>query len=349
VIETGELTLAALVGSDPPPTGPQVLDIAVSLAELLAGAHRDGHVHGAVRAENVVASPDVRLLPPDPAADTSHVGDQMAFGGMLHDLFGDRAPAPVAAVVARAEAGQFADLGEVAAALRAAQRELGYAPATEVVEPPGPAATNRAPLVLALVLVALLGGLGVLLVRGEDDDPQVAPAATTTTELPLVEYIDIEDETGVLTVSVPSAWSDVDGRTADLGPAVAASTDLDRLRAFDYTVPGLVYAAIEADAHPEIDPDDPDAVLDELLDDQRSTGRLVDVCESDGRADYRDTLYTGRIERLTGCNGEGDVIIIVAAPVSRAYAVIVEVHLPAGDDTGVLERIQETFVVSGFP
>jgi hypothetical protein len=352
---TGELTLADVVRAQPPPTGPEVLRLAADAAELLADAHRRGYVHGEIRAEAIVVTAEgaVRLLPPAAASTATAQDDQRAFGAMLRSLLGTAVPPPVRGAIDRTSSGGYRDLDEVAAALRAA----GSAEPPAAPSPTVAATDDRRlrPLLLASVVVGLLGVAAAALVADPDDEGErgAATTSTSTTEATAsttdAPFVELDDETGVLVVEVPAAWDDVDRRPNGGRPTVQASTDLERFATFDYGVPGVRYEAVDVAVEPAVDPSDPDGVLDALIEAPRGGASLAEQCRSVGRQDYDDGLFTGRAEQLTACGGAADVVLIVAAPRSRTFSVIVEVRLPPGEPDVTLERIVQSFNISGFP
>ena len=99
---------------------------------------------------------------------------------------------------------------------------------------------------------------------------------------------------------VPAFWTGDPTPFAN-GTRRSTSTDLTRLFAADYGVPG-----VEISAFPpaQIDPSNLDAVLDLALTTDRTGGALVNICQRGERTDFvpADGLVVGRIERLTTCN-----------------------------------------------
>jgi hypothetical protein len=60
-------------------------------------------------------------------------------------------------------------------------------------------------------------------------------------------------------------------------------------------------------------------------------------------------LSTGRFERLTGCNGGGDVIIIAATDVNLTFTALIEVHVGNPPDDSGVDAVTSSFNVVRFP
>lgn len=147
------------------------------------------------------------------------------------------------------------------------------------------------------------------------------------------QYETITDDTGTIEVEVPVEWSDVRGAPSDFGPTIVASTDVDALLS-GWDVPGVeVIATRQADAS------NPDPILDQLA---------QSACTSQGRQDYSDPLYHGRFEFFTDCGGtDTKYLVLVVAPEDNAYTVGVTVQLVSDADLDALDRVLNSFVVSG--
>ncbi len=150
------------------------------------------------------------------------------------------------------------------------------------------------------------------------------------------DYVTVTDDSGVISVDVPAEWSDVDGRAFEgVGPSVAASPDVQSF--YDgFTVPGVEVTATKNFA--------PDELLDVL-------GILTDglPCDVVGDPqDYSDPLYTGLFQVIEDCGGTAtDLLYVVAAPEEGDFLVIVVIQVVTDADLAALDRILETFVVTG--
>ncbi|MBI5089722.1 MAG: trypsin-like peptidase domain-containing protein [Actinobacteria bacterium] len=146
-------------------------------------------------------------------------------------------------------------------------------------------------------------------------------------------YTDVTDDTGMLTVSVPVEWYDIDGASIDLGgvssTSLIASTDVAAFQS-NWDVPGVQFVASEALIG---------YTADELLD-LAST----DECVSEGRVDYDDGLWYGRYESFTNCGGTGATSIVVAAfDDEGTYGVLVAVQVVTDADLVALDEILNSF------
>lgn len=147
------------------------------------------------------------------------------------------------------------------------------------------------------------------------------------------DYTLVTDDSGMLSVSVPTDWFDVDGAPIDLGgvssPSIIASTSVDGFQN-NWDVPGVQFIASEALIG---------YTADELLDLAAS-----DECVSEGRVDYDDGVFTGRYESYADCGGTGAKTIVVAAfDEDGTYGVLVAVQVVTDADLVALDEILNTF------
>lgn len=197
-----------------------------------------------------------------------------------------------------------------------------------------PAATPLAPrrrrpfLVGAALGVAATATVVGLLIRGGETEEEAVPAYD--------EYVAVTDDTGVLTMNVPVQWSDVNGTAwerdgAEVGPAVAASVDLEDL--YDtWETPGVFFgASIELAA------EDENALLDGF--------DFSEDCEYGGREPYEDALYRGSLDVWENCGGLGtQLITLVAFPETRAFVLLLQIQVVSEADQEALDTIRSTFV-----
>jgi serine protease Do len=168
---------------------------------------------------------------------------------------------------------------------------------------------------------------------GDDVEDSLGDVPTDTTTYG--EYVSVSDDSGFLTVDVPAAWSDVDGRAGTFGPDVTASTDV---QAFfqTYDVSGLEFQATDIQTNQT-----PDEVLTAVSQGQASQ------CTSLGRQDYSDPLYTGRSEVFQDCAGtETDFVWLAFEPGDLSFHGVVGVQITNEADIEALERALDTFVVN---
>jgi len=160
------------------------------------------------------------------------------------------------------------------------------------------------------------------------DDPQTASYSG---------YRTVTDDTGVVSVEVPAAWSDVDGTSTDLGgvsaPTVYAATDLGGFLN-GWNEPGvMVMAAAELAA----------ADADDLLD---ALGQ-PDACTSAGRDSFDGGVLSGRFEVWTDCGGSGTAYYVVAARATDgSYGLVAAVQVVSEADLEALDHILGSITVS---
>jgi serine/threonine protein kinase len=158
----------------------------------------------------------------------------------------------------------------------------------------------------------------------------------------------IFNDSNQISVKVPAFWTGRDGSPFSNGiPKIDASTDLTRLFNADYGVPGL---EISVFTPAQIDPNNLDAVLDLALTTDRTGGALVNICQRGQRTDFtRPDGIVGRIERLTLCNNQGTVEMLVATDPAKTFTAIVETHLVNPEDELALATIDDSFAITNFP
>ena len=150
------------------------------------------------------------------------------------------------------------------------------------------------------------------------------------------DYVQLTDDSGTITVEVPSAWADTDtsavsSEEGDL-PRITAAPDLD---AFinTWSAAGVHVIASQEQGL------DPDALLDQFV------GEAALVCTDDGRQDYDDGLYVGRIQYYSACDGEAITVGIAAQPADGSFTALVIVQLATAADAAALDQIIQTFAV----
>lgn len=151
------------------------------------------------------------------------------------------------------------------------------------------------------------------------------------------EYIIVEDDSGTITVSVPTVWSDVVGSPTDLGDGNASPTLIASPSIADYnatwSTPGMEFLA-----SPTLT--------------QFSSAELLDLaapseCVSQGRSDYDDGFFVGQFEVFTDCGGTGTQLYVVASTSSDgSYGVLVAVQVVSDADLEALDSILGSFNVT---
>lgn len=144
-------------------------------------------------------------------------------------------------------------------------------------------------------------------------------------------YRTVTDDTGAITVDVPTEWSDVDGRPTADGPNLQAAPNIGGF-VDGYATPGVMIQASRRYGG------NVDAVLD---------GLRLSPCGYSGRQPYDDGVYVGKFDLYENCEGrETSVVHIAAVPPNRAFTVQVIVQLVSDRDADALEAIVASFDVS---
>jgi len=166
------------------------------------------------------------------------------------------------------------------------------------------------------------------------------PAAGGDAPATYTEFVGIYDDSQAVYVEVPVEWAQVDGSNwvgddgSVLGSSIIASTDIEGFSS-TYTTPGMQILAGTVFG---------DSTMGELAD----IMDFSDACTYDGRFDYSDGFYTGVYDQYSNCDGQGSVIIVLAAePAEQDYSVIVLVQVVTDADLDALDHILDTFIVVG--
>ena len=166
------------------------------------------------------------------------------------------------------------------------------------------------------------------------------PAAGGDAPATYTEFVGIYDDSQAVYVEVPVEWAQVDGSNwvgddgSIYGSSIIASTDIEGFSS-TYTTPGMQILAGTVFG---------DSTMGELAD----IMDFSDACTYDGRFDYSDGFYTGVYDQYSNCDGQGSIIIVLAAePVEQHYSVIVLVQVVTDADLDALDHILDTFIVVG--
>ncbi len=169
------------------------------------------------------------------------------------------------------------------------------------------------------------------------DEPPASGGGTVTT---YQEYVGIYDDSQAVYVEVPAEWFDVDGSNwvSDdgriNGSSLMASPDLAGFSS-NYTTPGMQILAGTIFG---------DTTMGELADVLDFSG----ACTYEGRFDYADNVYTGVYDMYSNCDGQGSVIIVLAAePAAKDLSIVVLVQVVTDADLDALDHILNTFDVVG--
>jgi serine protease Do len=147
-------------------------------------------------------------------------------------------------------------------------------------------------------------------------------------------YVEVSDDSGLLTFQVPASWAEVNGLSTESGdPALSASPDQQGYRE-TWDVPGVLFIA-SAEYNAQSDA----SVLDLYSGDGQ--------CTSQGREPYQDQLYTGTWEFFSDCGGTDTArALVVARPADGSFAAIIDMQLVSEADLAALDQVMRTFVVN---
>jgi serine protease Do len=153
-------------------------------------------------------------------------------------------------------------------------------------------------------------------------------------------YLSCIDDTGTIIIDVPDVWLDFNGSEwvydgETIGVAISSSPDLD---AFDYdkNMPGVFFGASDTFAQW--------GGYVQFLD--VYTDWYRQACDFDGRYDYNDGLYKGKIDYYSNCDGRngGDAYVLAAVPIGAETSamIVLTIQLPDGYDD-VLDHMLNSF------
>ena len=144
---------------------------------------------------------------------------------------------------------------------------------------------------------------------------------------------------GLLSVDVPSEWSDVDGRsyTDDAGYTrldVRAASDLDAFHS-RWDVPGLI---ISASAN--VSDEGADAFAD------RRREALNNACTWVETETYDDGVYVGSYDLYTDCGGtDTEYVVVTAMPDDATFLIGAEMQIVDDHDFAALDRMIDSFLL----
>jgi serine protease Do len=155
------------------------------------------------------------------------------------------------------------------------------------------------------------------------------------------EYTTVTDDSGSITMEVPTAWADVDGSSwsdqgGEWGPGLSAVADRVDWEDTSTNAPGVfVGASTTIGMTPT-----------EYLDDPAMD--MSGVCSTyGGRAVYDDGVYQGLEDRWNDCGAAGSTWIEVAAePSDGSFLVILSATVVTDQDWEALQKVYDTFMVS---
>jgi serine protease Do len=150
-----------------------------------------------------------------------------------------------------------------------------------------------------------------------------------------VDYVSLQDDTGLLLIEVPSPWRDID-TTPDVDdagqtiPFIAAAPDLQAFYE-TWNTPGVVFGALSAS----------DWTVRELID----VFAQPENCRDAGLYDFDDGIFVGAYQLWEGCGGTGSAyVVLVTTPAAGGrYIFVTAVQAVTTADLEALDHIFATF------
>ncbi len=168
------------------------------------------------------------------------------------------------------------------------------------------------------------------------EDVEEAPSTSTGYD----NYVQVEDDSGQLVMSVPEAWGDVSGlqwQSDDqfIGYSILAATDINDW--YNWDSPGVFFGASESlrQSYTPL----------ELLD--QDSNDFGGDCDYEGRYDYSDPLYTGVYDVWTNCSDTaGTFIVLTAEPEDQSFIILLQALAIYDEDLDAIDTVLDTFFAS---
>ena len=160
-------------------------------------------------------------------------------------------------------------------------------------------------------------------------------------------YVTVQDDSGALQLTIPAAWSQIDGSNwtdgdTVLGASITAAADIDAFNG-QYYEPGVFFGASNDIAKL--------GGYVQLLDVYRESYRVD--CELNGRYDYEDSGFEGKYDVYSKCLGEDNsMVVLTARPIQNKTSMLITlvVNMMSDADFEALDQIIASFdVVSTLP
>jgi serine protease Do len=148
------------------------------------------------------------------------------------------------------------------------------------------------------------------------------------------EFVNVSDDSGSITASVPAEWSDINGEpNPDFGPSLYAAPNLESFLG-TYDTPGVIIEATGSRGAADID-----LTLDEL--------DFSSECTYVGRSPYADVLYTGSLDEYSNCGGTATSVFVVAVtPEDGSFLARLLIQAVEPRDLDAADQIFNSFVAS---
>ncbi len=154
-------------------------------------------------------------------------------------------------------------------------------------------------------------------------------------------FVEVGDDQGLITVSAPAVWTDVDGRPWSggdfvdgddlIGPALSVSTDVAAFNA-GWGTPGVFIGASD-----RLPFESPEEVLE--------ASSFGDECVLESTRPYDDGVYRGAFDLYIDCGAERSVFVnLVAEPADGSFLVLVQLVAVSDADWNALATILDTFL-----
>lgn len=155
---------------------------------------------------------------------------------------------------------------------------------------------------------------------------------------PVGSFVTVNDDSGILSVSVPDTWGQVSGApftdsSGTTWEALVASPDLNSF-ASTYNVGGVALQSSQALLGTD---------LDQAL--ASFTQGASQDCTADNSGDYDDGFYVGKFAYFTNCGGvDTDFAVVVADDYNSTHFMVVTIQMATETEkTTVLENILNSF------
>lgn len=158
-------------------------------------------------------------------------------------------------------------------------------------------------------------------------------------------YVDIADAYSSIAVEIPAAWADTDGSAwmdgnDVIGARIAAAPDLNAYLN-SWGASGMLFQVSDDLARL--------GGYVQVLDVWRPT--YAAACKLDGRYDYNDGFYRGKMDLFNNCGGPGgaSAMVLSAVPTdnSQAFIIVLEIQMLTPEDEEIAIRALDTFRVIG--
>ena len=167
-------------------------------------------------------------------------------------------------------------------------------------------------------------------------EPIEVAKPTNEPEPPAADFVTVYDDSGIVSVNVPTSWTSVSGSQLSNGDGVqfynvTASPDLDAWSS-GWTVPGVSVSSTQ----------DQSLVIADLI--NGTTTSLAGECEDKETGDYDDGVYVGSYVYLSNCGGIGtDYVSIVAQDTDKNF-IICSIQMVSDEDKStVRDEILNSF------